>query len=115
MDLKWKSVAIEGFEHYIISRCGKLFNIRTKKYVKGWKNSGGYRRVWLINGKKRIKFYLHRLVAITHICLPEEELEVHHLNGVRDDNRVENLQWVTREENMAHVHGTSTQEEDIPF
>ena len=52
-------------------------------------------------GKDKIE-RVHRLVAIAFIDNPERKTEVNHINSIRNDNRVENLEWVTREENIAH-------------
>jgi len=113
----WKSLTIIGFEHYVISTGGEIINTKNCRRVKGWKNEQGYHRVTLSNPERRIKLYVHRLVAITFIGLPEDQLEVHHINGRRYDNNYKNLEWVTRQENMRHVHNkTETKEEDdLPF
>lgn len=51
-----------------------------------------------INGKRKGEL-VHRLVALHFIDNPEGKPEVNHINHIRDDNRVENLEWVTKSEN----------------
>ena len=56
--------------------------------------------------KKRRKktFHLNRIIAETFIPNPENKPEVHHKNNDKSDNSVENLEWVTDEENKAYAH-----------
>ena len=56
------------------------------------------------NGKfqKQIRYYVHRLVAETLIENPEELPEVDHKDSDKTNNSVDNLRWVTRQENMKH-------------
>ena len=65
----------------------------------GYNNGIGYRNV-SVNGKY---FRVHRLVAETFIPNPDNKPFVDHINRVRDDNRVENLRWVTRSENQRNT------------
>ena len=65
-------------------------------------NSNDYRCVSLY-GKKKKDRHVHRLVAESFISNPNAKREVNHINGVRHDNRVCNLEWVTHKENYEHA------------
>ena len=63
----------------------------------------GYKRVSLrMLGTKRT-FRVHRLVAEAFLPNPHQLAEVNHLNGIKDDNRLENLEWVDRRRNIDHA------------
>ncbi len=59
---------------------------------------------------KLIRFYgkspflkVHRLIALTFIPNPNNKPEVNHINGNKEDNNIQNLEWVTRKENVNHA------------
>ena len=111
----WKDVP--GYEGmYRVSNLGRVKSLpRIKKAFKGvyyntkqriLKNDilpSGYYRVVLHKNSKAIKSFVHRLVARTFIPNPERKPEVNHKNGVKADNKADNLEWTTAKENTSHA------------
>ena len=95
-------VRIHGYPDYVIHPCGTLLRIRKDKTTlkKHTKMNTGYMQVSLSNNGKVKKFLVHRLLALHFIPNPENKRCVDHENGVRDDNSLKNLSWVTHQENM---------------
>lgn len=74
-----------------------------ERQMKPWKIPGGYLQVQLSVGGKHVHKLVHRLVCAAFHGAPDaEDLQVNHKNGARDDNRAENLEWVTCSENAVH-------------
>lgn len=75
--------------------------IQKEAILKGKINDDGYKVVHLTQpkGKTRIEF-IHRLVAVAFIENPDHKKEVNHINAIRTDNSVDNLEWATRKENI---------------
>lgn len=96
-----KSKKIEGFEDYSVSVCGNIFNAEGRKI--GSRNNRSYIQVVLYGRGKKLKMSAHRLVAQAFIPNPEEKPYINHINGIKSDNRVENLEWVTPKENSVHA------------
>ena len=63
----------------------------------------GYLTVGLIKDRKQRFFPVHKLVALAFIPNPENKPYVNHINGIKDDPRLENLEWCTASENAQHA------------
>lgn len=101
-------VGYEGL--YMVSNLGRIMSlpkattygriISQRERPKG----SGYMTVELYKDNKGHSARVHRLVAQAFIPNVDRKPEVNHKNGVRSDNRVENLEWVTRSENELHAY-----------
>ena len=87
-------------DKYEVSSDGRVRQ-KNGKILKQWKNDAGYYLVRL--SWPRRKELAHRLVAKCFIDNPENKPFVNHINNDRADNRVENLEWCTQRENLAHA------------
>lgn len=98
----WKQ--IPKYEKYEISTLGKVRSFRSKKILKTQINNNGYEQIMYDrNGPANIRLYVSRLVLLTFIGSYPEKMEASHLNGKRTDNRLSNLVWETRKENLNRV------------
>lgn len=100
----WKE--IKGYPGYYISDYGRIksFKKGKAKILKPRKRKNGYLDVNLCNDGQKKKFLIHRLIAEAFLLNPENKPEINHKNGVKTDNHVKNLEWVSKSENELHAY-----------
>ncbi len=95
---------IQNYTNYYIYDNGDVLNIKTEKILKGSIGENGYKYYRLSeNGNKKM-YYAHRLVAEAFLENLNNLPVVNHKDGNKLNNNVNNLEWVTYTENIAHAH-----------
>lgn len=82
---------------------GHIYSYRTNKFLSPSKNKRGYLHVTFTKDGKRYDYRVQRLVAMTFIDNPENKEQVNHIDGNKLNNCIQNLEWVTAEENIEHA------------
>ena len=94
---------IQGYEgSYQVSTMGNVLSFRLNAFLKPWITQHGYRQLHLTSLGSVKAFNICRLVALAFIPNPENKKCVNHKNGIKTDDRVENLEWATHSENTKH-------------
>jgi len=108
----WKE--IKGYEGlYEISSIGRVKSIKSKCFLKFRDNGKGYNAAALYNKGIRKDVKVHRLVAIHFIDNKLNKPQVNHINGVKSDNRVDNLEWCSNRENIIHSYSLGLQKSKL--
>jgi len=96
---KW--LVINDYPNYSISNFGNVKNNITNKIMRQ-NVRGGYSKISLKNGNKRGSCNVHRLVALAFIPNPDNKRTVNHKDKNKSNNKLENLEWMTHEEQIQH-------------
>lgn len=92
---------IKEYPMYSVSTEGRIRKNSNRKILIPSRKPSGYMQINLMtNDGRRKKEYVHRLVALTFLPNDNRLPEVNHIDGVRDNNTLSNLEWVTHEDNM---------------
>lgn len=97
---------IKEFPNYVIKQDGTIINTKTNRIITAGLSQDGYPRVCLKKEGKQYNRFVHRLLAETYIPNDTSENIVDHINGIRTDNRLENLRWTTSKGNRNNAHIT---------
>jgi hypothetical protein len=98
---------VKGYEDYLITLDGKLFSLKTMRFLSiNNRTNTGYPRAELFNKDGSKWHLLHRLVAEAYLPNSENKPQVNHIDGVKHNNIIFNLEWVTASENQQHACDT---------
>jgi hypothetical protein len=103
---------LSGYPNYIITNDGRVYNSKRNKYLVPAKNEAGYMFINLSDGKKRDNFTIHRLVATLYLDNPNNLPDVNHIDFDKTNNKVDNLEWISKSDNMKHNFITPTKEKN---
>ena len=92
---------IPGFPNYTIDINGVVRGTAEKKQTHG---KNGYKYVTLYHKNLGKKLYIHRLMAELYLPNPENKRTVNHIDGIKHNNKLSNLEWNTDGENIQHAY-----------
>lgn len=98
-------VELQGFDNmYVLYINGDIYSKYSKRFIKPKTNHKGYIYFGLRKNGRQHSVFQHRLIAEHFIDNPYKKTQVNHINCIKSDNRVENLEWVTQSENQLHAY-----------
>lgn len=106
---------VNGYEgHYQVTSLGRVYSKMTGRFLRPGVSNAGYETVVLCVAQKRETLTIHRLVACAFLGTPESKMDVNHIDGNKRNNRLDNLEWVSRSENIAHAFRTGLSKTNLP-
>lgn len=108
-------VQIENFKDYLIDENGVVYSTKYGKsrIIKQQNHYKGYNLVTLVQKDLKKTLKVHRLVACAYVPNPFNKEQVNHIDGIKTNNNVSNLEWTTQSENQLHAHKTGLMDDKI--
>jgi hypothetical protein len=95
-------VKIEGFEEYLVNKEGQVFSTKSNRPMKHTVNGQGYEYLTITKDGKQYSQIVHTIVAKNFLGPRPEGLQVNHIDGVKTNNHVSNLEYCTPKQNSQH-------------
>jgi hypothetical protein len=94
-----------GYPDYCITEAGRIYSLKSKRFLSTQYNDGGYEVVTLRKNGKTNTLKIHRLLCLTYKADTHfESAMVNHIDGNKKNNSLDNLEWCTRSENVLHAY-----------
>jgi len=98
---RWKSIS--EFPNYEVSNLGNIRHKKNRKVLKQSKHKNRYSMISFRKGGKQYCRYIHRLVLFAFFGY-EEGMECNHVDGDKTNNKINNIEWCTKSDNLKHAH-----------
>ena len=111
---KYKPKDIPSYEGlYGITKDGKIYNLKYKRFLKAASDKDGYLRINLSKNGQKVSYRVHRLVALTYIPNPNNYPIINHKDENKQNNNVSNLEWCTHKYNTNYGTAIQRQSEKL--
>lgn len=96
-------IQIEGYKNYFADESGHIYSSKIKRFLSPIRNQSGYHYVILQNNGVKKKHLIHRLIAKCFLPYNNNKPFVNHIDGVKTNNFLSNLEWCNQSENTIHA------------